>query len=521
MGFNPALLFKAPAINPVNQKARSIPFFNPINVYGRVFHFSWFGFFIAFWSWYAFPPLLNDVIKKDIHLTKKEISNSNIIALVATLLVRVVAGPACDKFGPRKTFATCLLLGAIPTFCAGGVTNATGLMVLRFFIGILGGSFVPCQVWTTGFYDKNVVGTANSLTAGFGNAGGGITYFVMPAIYNSLVNTQHESKHTAWRVAFVVPGILIVTVAVAMLLLCPDTPTGKWSERGNQVENNLRRHSMIGVVEIPGELSEKPLAGSTSGTESPSSTEKKDILPPAHIDPANFGDNEAQLSADQMMDTAKGEVVRKPTWSEIRHVLASPQTFVTVACYFCSFGTELSVNSILGTYYQTNNKLTLQKAGDWAAMFGMLNFVFRPIGGFSADFAYRTTGSVWGKKVLLHTYAFICGAFLIIIGQLNPKDLSTLVGLIAGMAFFLEAGNGVNYALVPHVHPHANGIISGLTGAAGNLGGIVFSIIFRYEVMGKKTLFAKSFWIIGVITIVLNALVAWIPPVPRKQIGGR
>ena len=95
------------------------------------------------------------------------------------------------------------------------------------------------------------------------------------------------------------------------------------------------------------------------------------------------------------------------------------------------------------------------------------------------------------------------------------------MGLIAGMAFFLEAGNGVNYALVPHVHPFANGVISGLTGAAGNLGGIVFSIIFRYEVSGMKTLYANSFWIIGVITIVLNALVAWIPPIPRRQIGGR
>lgn len=49
-------------------------------------------------------------------------------------------------------------------------------MVLRFFVGILGGSFVPCQVWSTGFFDKNVVGTANSLTAGWGNSGGGITY---------------------------------------------------------------------------------------------------------------------------------------------------------------------------------------------------------------------------------------------------------------------------------------------------------------------------------------------------------
>lgn len=58
---------------------------------------------------------------------------------------------------------------------AGLVTDATGLIILRFFIGILGASFVPCQVWSTGFYDKNVVGSANALMAGIGNSGGGIT----------------------------------------------------------------------------------------------------------------------------------------------------------------------------------------------------------------------------------------------------------------------------------------------------------------------------------------------------------
>ena len=39
---------------------------------------------------------------------------------------------------------------------AGLVTNSNGLIALRFFVGILGASFVPCQVWTTGFFDKNV-----------------------------------------------------------------------------------------------------------------------------------------------------------------------------------------------------------------------------------------------------------------------------------------------------------------------------------------------------------------------------
>jgi MFS transporter, NNP family, nitrate/nitrite transporter len=51
MGFKVASLWQAPEVNPVNHKARSIPILNPVNVYGRVFFFGWFGFMIAFWSW--------------------------------------------------------------------------------------------------------------------------------------------------------------------------------------------------------------------------------------------------------------------------------------------------------------------------------------------------------------------------------------------------------------------------------------------------------------------------------------
>jgi hypothetical protein len=91
------------------------------------------------------------------------------------LLVRFIAGPLCDRFGPRLVFVGLLLCGSIPTAMAGLVTTPNGLIALRFFVGILGGTFVPCQVWCTGFFDKNIVGTANSLAGGWGNAGGGIT----------------------------------------------------------------------------------------------------------------------------------------------------------------------------------------------------------------------------------------------------------------------------------------------------------------------------------------------------------
>lgn len=338
----------------------------------------------------------------------------------------------------------------------------------------------------------------------------------MPAVFNSLVHHQHLTAHVAWRVSFVVPGILILAVAFSLLLFCPDTPTGRWADRAAAVDANMRAHSMVGVVDVPGDITaEKEFNFQAAG--SPFSSDNED--PKKDVGPGNgvFADGEAQLSPEQMMDTAKGEVVRAPSMREILHVFFSPQTFVTAACYFCTFGAELSINSILGTYYQANFKLSLQEAGDWAAMFGLLNVVFRPIGGALSDFVYRRTNSVWSKKMLLHGYSIITGGFLIAIGIVNSHHRSTMVGLIAGMAFFLEGANGVNYSVVPHVHPYANGVISGFTGAAGNFGGIIFAIIFRY--LGVH--YGKAIWIIGCITIGVNLAVCWIRPIPKGQIGGR
>lgn len=514
--FNPTTLWTAPVINPINHKARSIPGLNPVNVYGRVFFFSWFGFMIAFWSWYAFPPLINVTIKKDLKLSKVEIANSNIIALTATLLVRLIAGPACDRFGPRRTFAGCLLIGAIPTFLAGTAYSVAQLYALRFFIGILGGSFVPCQVWMTGFFDKNIVGTGNAFAAGFGNSGGGITYFLMPAIYDSFVKNQHLTPHVAWRVSFVIPGICIVAVAMALLLLCPDTPTGKWADRHLAVQHNLVDHGINAtVVDAPAGVMDKK---SDSGSSTPPAAAEK-MQYDATGERKRSYDNEAAMPEQAMLDTARGEVIQKPTFKEAVPVIFSLQTLVTAGHYFCSFGTELAVNSILGAYYLKNFKSLGQTgSGNWAAMFGLLNIVFRPIGGIVADYVYRRgNNSLWAKKIWLHSNAIITGVFLIAIGVLDPKSKNTMFGLIAGMAFFLEAGNGANYALVPHVHPYANGIVSGVTGASGNLGGIVFAIIFRVY----STDYATPFIWLGGITILVNLAVSWIRPISRSQIGGR
>lgn len=159
-------------------------------------------------------------------------------------------------------------------------------------------------------------------------------------------------------------------------------------------------------------------------------------------------------------------------------------------------------------------------------MFGLMNALFRPLGGLVSDLLYKQTNSAWSKKILLHTYSIIAGAFLLAIGLTNPHDLATMVCLVGiGFAFFLEGANGLNFSLVPHVHPYANGVVSGFTGASGNFGGIIFAIIFRYNVdivKGAQVVnYARSIWIIGVLMIGINLAVCWIKPIPKGQVGGR
>ena len=532
MPFAVAMLWRDPKINPVNHKAKSIPALNPLNVYGRVFLLSWWGFFIAFWSWYAFPPLMTDTIKKDLNLSQRDIANSDVIALAAAILVRLAAGPLCDRFGARWTFAGILLVGAIPTALAGTVTTPQGLVTIRFFVGILGGSFIPCQVWTTGFFDKNIVGTANSLSAGFGNAGGGVTYFVMPAIFNSLVQKQHLTEHVAWRVAFVVPFILITFTALVMILTCPDTPTGAWSARTQEVQRHL---DMRDTFFSSSGKDRKGLASSMDSGASPGLSNDTIKLNSAR---GQGHYSETQAQEDDLLAAASWELVEKPTVQNYAKAVLSLPTLTLSMAYFCTFGTELCVNTILGAYYaKTFPKLGQTGSGNWAAMFGLLNFVFRPAGGIISDTIYRYTHSLWGKKILIHFFGIMTGVFLLVIGFLNPSSKATLIGLITGLAFFEEASNGGIFSLVPHVHPTSNGestrdvfwsfsyvktdsisgLITGLTGAAGDLGGIVFLLIYRYS----ETDYARLFWIVGIITIAGNLLVSWIRPIPKGQLGGR
>ncbi|CAM9598401.1 unnamed protein product [Ascophyllum nodosum] len=140
----------------------------------RAFHFAWFGFFMAFVSWFAFAPLMNE-IKEDLGMSKDEVYNANISSVASTVMSRFIVGPLCDTFGARLSSSTLLIMGSIPTAFSGLVQSAVDVAIIRFFIGVMGATFVCTQFWSSQIFVKEFVGTANATTGGWGNLGGGVT----------------------------------------------------------------------------------------------------------------------------------------------------------------------------------------------------------------------------------------------------------------------------------------------------------------------------------------------------------
>jgi MFS transporter, NNP family, nitrate/nitrite transporter len=130
-----------------DDKATEIKLCSLARPHMRCFHCSWWAFFIAFIMWFAITPLLGE-IQASLGLTKKEIWTSSIVGVGGTIFVRLLLGPMCDKYGARVLFASVLCLASIPTACIGAINSATDLIIIRLFIGIVGGTFVMCQYWT-------------------------------------------------------------------------------------------------------------------------------------------------------------------------------------------------------------------------------------------------------------------------------------------------------------------------------------------------------------------------------------
>jgi NNP family nitrate/nitrite transporter-like MFS transporter len=207
----------------------------------RAFHMSWIAFFVCFFAWFSVAPLMA-VIRGEFHLSKDQIANINIAAVVITVLVRLAIGPMCDKYGPRRTYSALLALGAVPVIGIAFATSYASFLVFRLLIGAIGASFVITQYHTSVMFASNVVGTANATSAGWGNAGGGVTQSVMPWVLAAFLAVG-ATESLGWRLAMLVPGLLMLIVSVMYFRLTQDCPQGDFVElrkRGIEVESGKK-----------------------------------------------------------------------------------------------------------------------------------------------------------------------------------------------------------------------------------------------------------------------------------------
>jgi NNP family nitrate/nitrite transporter-like MFS transporter len=208
----------------MNGRATRIDLFNLSTIQMRVFHLAWMGFFVCFFAWFAVAPLM-PIIRGDLHLSKDQVANINIAAVFATIFSRLLVGPLCDRFGARLTYTWLLALGSLPVFAIGLSHSYGSFLFLRLCIGAIGASFVITQYHTSTMFAANVVGTANAATAGWGNAGGGATQALMPVVLAAIVSIGVEQT-AGWRLAMIVPGILMLIMAALYYRYSKDTPQG-------------------------------------------------------------------------------------------------------------------------------------------------------------------------------------------------------------------------------------------------------------------------------------------------------
>ncbi|GAA5991737.1 hypothetical protein JCM5350_000590 [Sporobolomyces pararoseus] len=500
-----------PTLDANTQKALQLPVANPFDKHGRIFFFAWLSFLLSFMSWYAMPPLLNVTIKRDMNLTEGEIQNSNIIAGVASLLVRLVAGPLCDRFGARYVLVGTLWLSALPCGLAGTAMSVNGLYCVRFFMGIAGAAFVPCQCLMAAWFDKRVIGTSSAFAAGWGDSGVGVTFFVMPAIFNSLVSSHNHDERVAWRLSFIVPCVLLLACGAAVLIFNDDTPTGSWATRSLDTRNIRRGSGTLSNIRSTNSsltVFGPPQAG--SGVKHLKSMPSSADLEKGASTIVRRG------SEATMLDDEPAPPQPPQSFGKGLKDLACPQTFMLAAGYFATFGTCLTVNSILVSWYITKFGWDQTRAGNWSAMFGLLNIIARPCGGIFADVIYRRLDERRGllaKKFWLSSLCILGGVLALLTGLLNLSSAPSFIALVSILAFVVEAGNGACYALLPHVNPHINGLMGGVVGGSGNLGGIVYSTIARYAST------PQTVWIIGIFGISIGGIISFINPAVSKRIS--
>jgi len=430
----------------------------------RILHLTWFAFFLSFVVWFNFAPF-QTAVKEAFSLTEGQVRTIAICNVALTVPARIIIGMVLDKYGPRITYSLLLMYAAIPCLAFAMAQDFGQLVISRLALSIVGAGFVIGIRMVAEWFPPKEIGIAEGIYGGWGNFGSAAAAFTLPSLATAAA--IFAAGQINWRLAIALTGIFAAVYGVIYFFNVQDTPSGKVYQRparhGGIEVTSRRSFWLLMLMNVPLVAILGVLAWRVAQIGLLNQTQ----LLVVYLLLLGLYLFQAYKCWDVNQDLLKGKKRYSP---DERYEFS--QVALLELTYFVNFGSELAVVSMLPGFFETTFSLSKVLAGMIAASYAFMNLFARPGGGWISD----TLGSRRTTMTVLTGGMGI--AYLFLSGVNSNWWLPIAIALTMLCSFFVQAGEGSTFAIVPLVKRRVTGQIAGNVGAYGNVGAVAYLTLY-------------------------------------------
>ena len=459
----------------------------------RTLHLTWMAFFISFVVWFNHAPLMVS-IRDTLGLDDQQVKTLLILNVALTIPARIVVGMLVDKYGPKIMFSMLLGISSFICFFFAIADSFEQMAAARFMLGFVGAGFVIGIRMISEWFPAKQVGLAEGIYGGWGNFGSAAAAMSLPTI--ALLFGGDEG----WRYALAVTGAMALVYSIIYYNSVSDTPKGstyfKPKKSGAMEVTSKGDFYLYIIMSIPLYAA----LGLLTWKLSPSGVS----LLSQNVSVAVYIGLVALFFYQVYHIYQVNKEVFTTEVPEI-HRYKFKQVAVLDLAYLATFGSELAVVSMLPLFFSDTFEISAVQAGLLASGFAFMNLVSRPVGGLFSDKLGR-------KKTLTICISGLAVGY-VVLGMITPEWF-LVFAVLATMAcsFFVQAGEGAVFAVVPLVQRRLTGQIAGMAGAYGNVGAVTFLTVLSF-------VSAQTFFFVIAGTAVLALIAVQFMDEPQGQMA--